>query len=345
MIKSLIRGSILGAIVALVPQSATAAQKTAELSFSHFIPQSFILFKKGTGGGFQGWADSIEKASNGTLRIKFYPTGQLGPAVGHYDMARDGVADIAWAVPGYTPGRFPIISAAELPFVFKDGAGGSQAVDSWYRKYAPSEMKDVKYLLSHIHNPGTFYTKKKVVRPEDVKGLKVRASTGTMGKWINLLGGNAVFMPTSEAVNALKKGVADAETFAAFAAETWGHTKVIPHITDMRMYATIFVALMNKNKYKKLTVAQRKVIDDHATPDWARRVSAPWNKLDNETLQSFSGRKDRFLHAVSPAELARWQAASQPLVESWSKEVKKKTGLDPSVIMSELRASVRRYDP
>ena len=113
----------------------------------------------------------------------------------------------------------------------------------------------------------------------------------------------------------------------------------------MRMYATIFVALMNKNKYKKLTVAQRKVIDDHATPDWARRVSAPWNKLDNETLQSFSGRKDRFLHAVSPAELARWQAASQPLVESWSKEVKKKTGLDPSVIMSELRASVRRYDP
>ena len=34
-----------------------------------------------------------------------------------YDQARDGVADIVWTLPGYTPGRFPRIEVFELPFV------------------------------------------------------------------------------------------------------------------------------------------------------------------------------------------------------------------------------------
>ena len=70
-------------------------------------------------------------------------------------MARDGIADLTYINPGYQPGRFPIIAAGELPFLMANAKGGSQALDAWYRKYAAKEMKDVKFCLAFVHDPGT----------------------------------------------------------------------------------------------------------------------------------------------------------------------------------------------
>ena len=84
----------------------------------------------------EDWGSSVEKASGGTLKFKVYPAQQLGKAFDHYDMARDGIADLTYINPGYQPGRFPIIGAGELPFLITNAKGGSQAFDAWYRKYA-----------------------------------------------------------------------------------------------------------------------------------------------------------------------------------------------------------------
>src|SRR5450432_2283249 len=81
-------------------------------------------------------AADIEKASGGTIKISVFPSEQLGKAFDHYDMARDGIADITYVNPGYQPGRFPIIGAGELPFLMSEAKGGTMALDAWYRKYA-----------------------------------------------------------------------------------------------------------------------------------------------------------------------------------------------------------------
>ncbi len=71
--------------------------------------------------------------------------------------------------PGYEPGRFPIMGAVELPFIFSNGKEGSAALDAWYRPYAAAEMKDVHYCLAFAHDPGTFhFTKRRVVNPGDM---------------------------------------------------------------------------------------------------------------------------------------------------------------------------------
>ena len=59
----------------------------------------------------------VEKASGGTIKYKIFPAQQLGKAFDHYDMARDGIADVTYVNPGYQPGRFPIVAAGELPFL------------------------------------------------------------------------------------------------------------------------------------------------------------------------------------------------------------------------------------
>src|SRR3982751_5224040 len=157
------------ALALLAAPQALAQDKTIELKLSHWVPPTHPLQK-----AMEDWSASVEKASNGTIKSKIFPAQQLGKAFDHYDMARDGIADLTYVNPGYQPGRFPIIAAGELPFFIGDAKGGSEGLDAWYRKYANQEMKDVKYCLAFIHAPSSFHSRgKKIVVPDDVKGMKV----------------------------------------------------------------------------------------------------------------------------------------------------------------------------
>ena len=88
---------------------ALAQEKTFELKLSHWVPASHPLQK-----ALEDWGAAVEKASGGTLHYKVYPAQQLGKAFDHYDMARDGIADLTYINPGYQPGRFPIIGAGRI---------------------------------------------------------------------------------------------------------------------------------------------------------------------------------------------------------------------------------------
>ena len=87
-----------------------AQEKTFELKLSHWVPPSHPLQK-----ALEEWGASVEKDSGGTIKYKVYPAQQLGKAFDHYDMARDGIADLTYINPGYQPGRFPIMKRRPRP--------------------------------------------------------------------------------------------------------------------------------------------------------------------------------------------------------------------------------------
>jgi TRAP-type mannitol/chloroaromatic compound transport system substrate-binding protein len=89
----------LAVLIAAAPQ-ALAQDKTVDLKLSHWVPPTHPLQK-----AMEDWGQSLEKASNGTIKFKIFPSQQLGKAFDHYDMARDGIADLVYVNPGYQPGR------------------------------------------------------------------------------------------------------------------------------------------------------------------------------------------------------------------------------------------------
>src|ERR1043165_566316 len=103
---------------AIVPAAgpAVAQDKTVNLKISLWVPPAHPLVP-----ATQAWAADLEKASGGTIQATVFPSEQLRKAFAHHHMARDGIADITYVSPGYQPGRFPIIAAGNLPFVFGDG--------------------------------------------------------------------------------------------------------------------------------------------------------------------------------------------------------------------------------
>ena len=316
---------------------ALAQDKTFELKLSHWVPPSHPLQK-----ALEDWGASVEKDSGGTIKYKVYPAQQLGKAFDHYDMARDGIADLTYINPGYQPGRFPIIGAGELPFLMTNAKGGTQALDAWYRKYAAQEMKDVKFCLAFVHDPGAFHSRsKKIVVPDDLKGMKIRPAHATMATFVTQLGGTNVQASAPEVRDVLEKGVADAVTFPWGSVVLFGIDKVTKYHLDMPLYVTTFAFVFNKDRYNQMSAAQKKVIDDHCTPEWALKVAAPWADFEHAGIAKIKAEAGHEVYEPTPAQIAEWKKAAQPLEEKWAENVKK-TGVDPAVVMKELKAQLSK---
>ena len=316
---------------------ALAQDKTFELKLSHWVPPSHPLQR-----ALEDWGASVEKDSGGTIKYKVYPAQQLGKAFDHYDMARDGIADLTYINPGYQPGRFPIIGAGELPFLMTNAKGGTQALDAWYRKYAAQEMKDVKFCLAFVHDPGAFHSRsKKIVVPDDITGMKIRPAHATMATFVTQLGGTNVQASAPEVRDILEKGVADAVTFPWGSVLLFGINKVTKYHLDMPLYVTTFAFVFNKDKYNQMSPAQKKVIDDHCTPEWALKVASPWADFEHAGIAKIKAEAGQDVYEPTPAQVAEWKKAAQPLEEKWAEGVKK-AGLDPAVVMKELKAQLSK---
>jgi len=316
---------------------ALAQDKTFELKLSHWVPPSHPLQK-----ALEEWGASVEKDSGGTIKYKVYPSQQLGKAFDHYDMARDGIADLTYINPGYQPGRFPIIGAGELPFLMTNAKGGSQAIDAWYRKYAAAEMKDVKFCLAFVHDPGAFHSKtKKILVPADLKGMKIRPAHATMATFMTQLGATNVQASAPEVRDILEKGVADAVTFPWGSVPLFGIDKVTKYHLDMPLYVTTFAFVFNKDKYNQMSESQKKVIDNHCTNEWALKVAAPWADFEHAGIAKIKAEAGHEVYEPSAAQAAEWKQAAEPLAKVWADNVKKAGG-DPDTIMKELKAQLAK---
>ncbi len=329
-----IRYAALYALLALLCAVPMQAQdKTVQLKLSSWVPPAHPL-----NPALQAWAADIEKQSGGTIKSTLFPSEQLGKAFDHYDMARDGIADFAYVNPGYQPGRFPIIAAGELPFLIANAKGGSAALDAWYRKYAAAEMKDVHFCFAFVLDPLSFHSRsKKIVLPEDIKGMKVRPADATIGSFVTQLGGTNVQASAPEARETLERGVADAITFPWQSTILFGIDKVVKYDMDMPFATTTFVWVMNKAKYDAMSAAQKAAIDGHCTTDWAEKVASPWADWEHAGLARIAAEPGHDVYKLTPEQAAAWRKAAEPLKAKWAAQVK-----DADTVFGELQAELKQ---
>ena len=322
----------------MLAASPTLAQdKPVTLKLSSWVPAQHPL-----NPALQTWADDIKKASGGSINATLFPSEQLGKAFDHYDMARDGIADAAYVNPGYQPGRFPIFAAASLPLQVANGKGGSAAVDAWYRGYAAKEMKDVQFCFAFVHDPGSLHSRKKVVLPGDLKGLKVRPATSTIGQVVTALGGTNVQSSAPEARDMLERGVADAITFPWGSLGLFGIDKVVSHHIDTPLYVTPFVWVINKDKYNALSPGQKKAMDEHCTPEWAEKVGSAWADFEAAGREKIRGMAGHEMVKLTPDQVDAWRKAVAPVTDQWA-EGAKKVGADPKQVLDALQQSLNKY--
>lgn len=313
-----------------------ASAQTVDLRFSTFLPPVH-----GVHEALEVWGESIREKSGGTISITLYPAEQLGRANDHYDMTRDGIADLAYVNVGYQAGRFPLAEAVHLPFTVSDGVGGSRAFDAWYRPIAETEMSEVRFCLGFLHEPGSLHSKREIRTPAEVSGLKVRTANATIANFITSLGGANVRVSAPESRSALESGVADAVTFPWESVSIFGLDSVVRYSMDAPFYLSGFAWVMNRQTYDGMTDEQKAVMDEHCSTEWAGKVAATWSKHEKAGYERFKKREDYTVYALTQEELAAWREASAALRQRWVEEAAAAGADDPEGALARFEAALQ----
>ena len=292
------------------------------------------------------WADNVEAASEGRIKVDRYPSMQLGGKPPELmDQAIDGVADIVWTVVGYTPGRFPRTEVFELPFMMTDARAASRAYWEMFETHMKdTEFKDVHILGTWVHGPGMIHTNKEVMSPADMDGLKIRGGSRTINSLLNKLGATPVGMPVPAVSEALSKGVIDGTTIPWEVTAALKVPELVGHHTEFEgsaLYTLTFVLAMNKDRYEGLPEDLRKVIDDNSGVEFS--VFAGGTQADSDgPARKLAADRGNNIVTVSGDDLNAWKAAAEPIFAEWVAEMGEK-GIDGQALIDEARGLIAKY--
>lgn len=300
-------------------QINVAATKTIELKFATPFSPKHTMQKK----VFEPWAEKIEKMSEGRMTVTFFPGGALGKAPDIYNLTEKGIADIAYNLQDYTPGRFPLTSVFELPFMISTAEKTSRAMWKVFEESPEfqKEYKKVKTLALFCHPAGGFNTiSKQVLSLEDFKGLKVRTASAYVTKALKLMGAVPVNMPITETYTALERGVVDGTVLPWEGSFVFKLADLLKFGTETNFYTMTMMVVMNQRKYDSLPEDLKKIIDETT----GMAMSAEAGRIYDVTNEPFKKMcLDKGMKAMQfpPEEKAKLVELTLPLRNEWIKEM------------------------
>ena len=137
------------------PGIASGANAQEKLKFAVFTPDAEMTHQI----VMKPWAEKVNKDSGGTLDIQTFANGALGRNPGlQTKMFQDGVADIAWVIPSYTPGVYLDDDVFELPNIIQDSVEGSLAAWHLLQKGMLRGYEQYYMIGLFTTSPYTFHT-------------------------------------------------------------------------------------------------------------------------------------------------------------------------------------------
>ena len=292
------------------------------------------------------WARKVEAESNGRIRIDVFPSMELGGAPAQlFDQVRDGDADIVWAVPGLTPGRFPKIETFELPFLpSRRALVSSRALQDFAAIYLKDEFDEVHPLCFSCADRGVIHAYAAVRSIEDIKGLKLHVQTRLAGEAMQSLGAHAVPMPSEELPVALTERVIDG------CVDPWHMVpplrlndllKTHTEFSDLSLSSRTYVLAMNKPAYERLPRDLKTVLDNNSAELAAGMAGVMWDIQAHAVAENVAQSGDVIV-TLLPEAVAHWRKATEPVVASWLKDMKE-AKVDGGKMLGSAHALLAKY--
>ncbi|WP_221930851.1 TRAP transporter substrate-binding protein [Telmatospirillum sp. J64-1] len=338
--RSLLKGAAAGAVLAgfgatILPRRAEAA---TTLTFSSWLPPRHPIVVN----AFEPWAEDVAKATDRRVRIRILPK-PLGGAPAHFDMARDGIADITYGLHSFTPGdRFLLSRAAEFSFLGDNAADLSVAYWKLYqdRLAQANEHDGVHTLGVFAHGPGAIHNNVRPIRTAaDLQGLTLRVPGGYVSQLMARLGTVPRQAPSGEVYEMLSNRVIQGVTFTQEALTAFKLTDHLKHTTTVPggIYNTSWFFVMNPWKWEALSDADREAITELSGEAFARRVGKAWMDADDVALDQIRKAGIEIIEA-DPSFVQELTVHTNALEAEWAEQAKQR-GVDGLAALRELRAA------
>jgi len=287
-----------------------ASAKVTTLTLSHYLPIAHPVSK-----ALVTWVKDVETQSNGTLRIRIFPSSQLYKTTENFDAVSEGAIDLALNGLFGETGVNPVFGVMGLPFVWPSFEAAMLSCRDRLNALMDEEARPfgVKVIgVAFVDYAQWFTTKKPLKSPADFNGLRLRVYPGFISDAVQTLGGAAVTMPSSDVYSALQRGIVDgligtvASTLSGKYYEVARYGVIGPFsISPIHMIA-------NLKTWESLSDHQQKVITQTLN-DMADKLI---EILKENTLITGPARlkqQGMDIHIQTPEEIAVFKTALQPV--------------------------------
>jgi TRAP-type C4-dicarboxylate transport system substrate-binding protein len=202
------------------------------------------------------WAKDLPAASGGSITGNIKSITELNlKGTELLRLLKQGVFDVAAALPIYVEDGGAVIEASDIAGVAKDFKMGREVVDAWMPEMQKTmkEKHNALILATFPFPEQVFYCRGDIKSIDDLKGKKVRVQGTSQGDFVSAVGGVGVTIAFGEVVPALEKGVVDCGITGTMP----GYKAKWPEVTDtlfrLPVGYTIGVWVMNQGVWSKLS--------------------------------------------------------------------------------------------
>jgi TRAP-type C4-dicarboxylate transport system substrate-binding protein len=248
------------ALTAAIAVSAPAAAE--EFTYGSWPPPGEYLNRVAMPKAFA----EIDKQTNGAMKWKLVPGGQLADPKASWQAVGDGLMQGAFGVSAYVPNVVPSLNTIYGTVVFVDDTvAASAAALETYTLNCPSCIEEFKKLnfvalSGWTTSPYQLACTTPVKSLADLKGKRVRA-TGGNNELMQMLGAVPVAATLVEASGLLQRGGLDCQFGVHTWLRTFGYADFAKHVTSTPLGLTgPAVNLWNRDMWNKMTVDQKKIL-------------------------------------------------------------------------------------
>jgi TRAP-type C4-dicarboxylate transport system substrate-binding protein len=235
-------------------------------------------------------ADEVAKANVG-LEIRIFGSQSLFKAREQYKPLSRGQLDMTVLPLAYAAGQQPAYNLMLMSGLVKNYDHAARLSHSPFMKALEEKMaEDDVMVLVHGYLAGGFAGKDKcITKPEDVKGLQMRAAGKAFEQMLAGAGASIASMASSEIYNAFQTGVLDAANTSSSSFVSYRIYEVVNCYTpagDVALWFMYQPLLMNKSTFESLTPEQQKALRDAAAKAEAFYLEEA-KKQDAESVEVF----------------------------------------------------------
>lgn len=269
------------------------------LAENHPVHQAMLRF-----------AELAKQKSNGEIEIKVFANGTLGGERETLEQVQNGVLEMTKASASPLETFAPEYKVFNLPFVFRDKDHFFKVLDGGVGEAILGASKARGFIGLTFYDAGarSFYAKKAINTPDDLKGLKIRVQQSpTTIKMVQALGAAPTPMAWGEVYPALQSGVVDGAENNVTALTTGRHGEVSKFYSQTEHQMVPDVLVISSAKWDSLKKPQQDALRQAAqeSAQYQRKLWADAEKTEAAAAEKLGVKfsrpsKEPFIAKVAP---------------------------------------------
>lgn len=261
-------------------------------------------------------AKNIKKATEGRVKLKFYPGGVMGNDKSVHRKIKVGQLHGGAFTSGGLAHIDPAIQSLSLPMLF-DSEDEVEYVREKMDSSLKQSMEKNGFVLLGISGGGfaQILSKEPLTDLESIRASKVWVPEGDLliQDTFDTLGISPISLPISDVFTGLQTGLIETVTVNSTAAIAFQWHTSTAYMTDAPVIYLVGLLAVQKKAFDKISAADQLIVKAEIDDVFKRLTEL--NRVDNEKASAALKSQGIAFVKPSPTELARWKSLSAQSIE------------------------------